>query len=190
MSQQELLIQVVDVLYRLEIPYLITGSWASTIQGEPRSSHDIDLVVSLDTRKISRLVDSFSPPRFYVDRNAMRTAIEKHSMFNLLDTTEGDKVDFWMLTNEPWDRSRWIRRVEVRLWGREFWISSPEDTILAKLRWSILCGGSEKQFGDALRVFELNAPTLDFDYLSQWAKTLGAESLWLRIQAESNLGKD
>ncbi len=34
MSQQELLIQVVDVLHRLEISYLITGSWASTIQGE------------------------------------------------------------------------------------------------------------------------------------------------------------
>ena len=27
-------------------------------------------------------------------------------MFNLLALTEGDKVDFWILTEEPFDRSR------------------------------------------------------------------------------------
>jgi len=37
----------------------------------------------------------------------------------------------------------------------EIWVSSPEDTILAKLRWANLSGGSEKQFIDALRVYEV-----------------------------------
>ncbi len=38
-------------------------------------------------------------------------------------------------------------------------------TILAKLRWAKLSGGSEKQFTDALRVFEVQAGELDLDYL-------------------------
>jgi hypothetical protein len=36
--------------------------------------------------------------------------------------------------------------------GLEMQVSSPEDTILAKLRWAKLLGGSEKQITDALRV--------------------------------------
>jgi len=30
------------------IDYLLTGSLASSLQGEPRSTHDIDVVVSMD----------------------------------------------------------------------------------------------------------------------------------------------
>jgi hypothetical protein len=41
------------------------------------------------------------------------------------------------------------------------WVSSPEDTILAKLRWADISGGSEKQFTDALRVFEVQQGNVD-----------------------------
>jgi hypothetical protein len=100
MSQQELLIKVVDVLRALDIQYLITGSWASTLQGEPRSTHDIDLVVSLAVDKIDPLLKEFTGDRFYLDRTSMQQAIAHQTMFNLLDTHEGDKVDFWILTED------------------------------------------------------------------------------------------
>jgi len=47
MSQQELLAKVVSVLESLGVDYMVTGSLASSIQGEPRSTHDIDLVVAI-----------------------------------------------------------------------------------------------------------------------------------------------
>ncbi len=47
MSQQELLAKVVTELDMLEIEYMVTGSIVSSLQGEPRSTHDIDIVVNL-----------------------------------------------------------------------------------------------------------------------------------------------
>ena len=64
-------------------------------------------------------------------------------------------------------------------------VSSPEDTILAKLRWSKLSGGSEKQFIDAMRVYEVQYRKLDLDYIENWVKKLSVESFWKRLRDEA-----
>ena len=47
MSQQELLKRVVRILDGAKIKYMLTGSVVSSLQGEPRSTHDIDIVVAI-----------------------------------------------------------------------------------------------------------------------------------------------
>jgi hypothetical protein len=54
-----------------------------------------------------------------------------------------------------------------------------------KLRWAELSGGSQKQFTDALRVYEVQHSVLDLDYLDNWARRLGVEPLWQRLRAEA-----
>jgi hypothetical protein len=54
-----------------------------------------------------------------------------------------------------------------------------------KLRRADLSGGSEKQFRDALRVYEVQYGVLDLDYLNTWAVQLGVEPLWQRLCAEA-----
>ena len=66
-------------------------------------------------------------------------------------------------------------------------VSSPEDTILAKLRWAKLSGGSEKQFTDALRVYEVQFRSLDMEYLHSWAKKLDVESMLQKLQEEAEV---
>ncbi len=66
--------------------------------------------------------------------------------------------------------------------GTTFQVSKPEDTILAKLRWAKMSGGSEKQFTDALRVYEVQYEQLDLLYLKNWVKRLGVDELWQRLQ--------
>jgi predicted nucleotidyltransferase len=46
MSQQELLRKVIEALGDARIEYMLTGSVVSSLQGEPRSTHDIDMVVA------------------------------------------------------------------------------------------------------------------------------------------------
>jgi len=53
------------------------------------------------------------------------------------------------------------------------------------LRWAKLSGGSEKQFTDALRVYEVQYGKLDINYLEQWVKKLNIESLWKRLVNEA-----
>src|SRR4030067_1236054 len=181
MSQQELLKKVIQVLDQAGIHYMITGSVVSSLQGEPRSTHDIDMVIAIQKSAPKKLVDAFPPPDFYLDENSIVDAINEQSMFNLIDVTAGDKVDFWILTNDPFYQSRFSRRVIEEFMGLKMQVSSPEDTILAKLRWAKLSGGSEKQFTDALRVYEVQRGKLDMDYLELWAKTLDVAPLWRKL---------
>jgi len=185
MSQQELLKKVIRALDQAGIAYMITGSVASSLQGEPRSTHDMDMVVAIQKSAARCFVEAFPPPDFYVDENSILDAIDKQSMFNLIEVSTGDKVDFWILTDEPFDRSRFSRRIVEEFMGLKLHVSSPEDTILVKLRWAVFAGGSEKQFTDALRVYEVQYGKLDIEYLGTWAKKLNVESLWQRLLDEA-----
>lgn len=185
MSQQELLKRVVETLTDLGIDYMVTGSMASSLQGEPRSTHDIDLVVALPASAAKALAAAFPPPAFYLTEESILDAIHHRSMCNLLSLTEGEKVDFWILTEEPFDQVRFSRKCSEEVLGLKLQVSSPEDTILAKLKWAKLAGGSEKQLTDALRVYETQRAKLDHNYLNQWATQLGVDALWNQVQASA-----
>lgn len=185
MSQPELLTQVVAALDDAGIEYMITGSIVSSLQGEPRLTHDLDVLLAVETEHLDDLLAAFPAPRFYVDEEAVEDAIRTSGMFNVIDTVEGDKIDFWLLRDEPFDRSRFRRRYWERLFDTDVAVSSPEDTILAKLWWARLSGDSEKYLRDALRVFEVQTPELDDAYLEEWARRLEVDDLMRRIREES-----
>lgn len=185
MSQQELLKKAIQALDQAGIQYMITGSLASSLQGEPRSTHDIDMVIAIEESKVHQLIEAFPPPNFYLNEDSILDAINRQSMFNLIDVNVGDKVDFWILTEEPFDQSRFSRKISEEFTGLKMQVSTPEDTILAKLRWVKLSGGSEKQFTDALRVYEVQYGKLNIDYLKHWVKELDVESLWKRLVNEA-----
>lgn len=177
MLQPKLLRYLLSVLNDVGIDYMVTGSIVSSLQGEPRATHDVDLVIQIPSSSVASLMKAFPPPDFYLSENSINEAIQRKTMFNLLDTKEGDKVDFWILTDEPFDVSRFERKFELDIFGFKMKVSRPEDTILAKLRWAKLSGGSEKQFTDALRVYEVQYDVLDFNYLENWALRLQVNKL-------------
>ena len=185
MSQQELLKKVIQVLDQAGIQYMMTGSLASSLQGEPRATHDIDMVIAIQESKVYKLIETFSPPDFYLYEDSILGAINRQSMFSLIDVNVGDKVDFWILTEGPFDQSRFSRKISEEFMGFKMEVSTPEGTILAKLRWAEISGGSEKQFTDALRVYEVQYGKLDIDYLRHWVKKLDVESLWKRLVDEA-----
>ncbi|MEO8414766.1 MAG: hypothetical protein ABI472_13960 [Ginsengibacter sp.] len=185
MLQPKLLVKVLDLLHENQIDYMITGSLVSSIQGEPRATHDIDILVNITQNAIPALIAAFQPPDYYLSEFAIEEAIQRKSMFNLLDTTEGDKADFWILTDEPFDQSRFERKYGEKILGISMKISTPEDTILMKLRWAKLSGGSEKQFIDALRVYEVQYVNLDLTYMEKWSETLQIKEIWERLKQEA-----
>jgi hypothetical protein len=142
------------------MPWMLTGSIASSLYGEPRLTHAIDVIVQVTAEDALKLAISFPKPRYYLDEaQSIMDMVREAPMFNLIDTDSGDKVDFW--------------------------IPSPEDVILSKLSWLVLAGGSEKQFRDALRVFEVQHAKLDLAYCEAWALRLGAADLWPRLLTEA-----
>lgn len=162
---------------------MLTGSLASSYQGIPRATHDIDLVVDMVAHHVEPLIIAFPPPRFYLDRTAVFEAVRVRGHFNLLDTNEGDKIDFWLLTVEPFDQSRFARRQKADIGGLALDIGTPEDTILMKLSWAMKSGGSERQHLDAKGVFEVQFATLDMAYIDFWAAKLGIGEAWRQLRA-------
>ena len=177
MSQADLLRRVTTALDGAAIPYMLTGSLASSLQGAPRATHDIDLVVAVETDDVDRLLAALRDPDVYLDEVSAVDAVRSRGMFNLIDPLTGDKVDFWLLTGDDFDQARFARRITVAALGVELAVSKPEDTILMKLRWARDSGGSQKQIADAVAVYEVQGSTLDQAYLDEWAVRLGLTGL-------------
>ncbi len=163
---------------------MLTGSIVSSLQGEPRSTHDMDFVVALDSTSATAFIRAMRGTDFYFDEQSVPKAIESAGMFNVIDPRAGLKVDFWMLTDEPFDRSRFRRKIQEDVLGMSLWVSSPEDTILAKLRWAQLSGGSQKQLLDAVRVYEIQHSRLDLEYVERWVDALDVGEEWQALLEE------
>jgi hypothetical protein len=201
----------VDILRTLETigaPYMIIGAFAGTVYGITRVTYDIDIVVALSESHIQALAAAYPLPRYYADPLQMRDSIRLGIMFNIIDTSRGEKADLVPLTMASRYREAFRRRVRqmVDIPGAkpfEVWCARPEDVIVGKLMaWAE--GRSRKHETDIyeMMVFHyLDAdPTLgaafDQAYVDARAKALGVEvhELWEAIKSaahqEANRTKD
>ena len=65
MLEPNLFLVFLKPLNRAKIKYMVTGSVAGVIYGEPRLTHDIDLVVELNIDQAHELAGLFPPEQFY-----------------------------------------------------------------------------------------------------------------------------
>jgi hypothetical protein len=178
MEQDELLRRVVEALERLHLSYLVTGSMATILYGEPRFTNDIDVVVQLGQDQVEALVGEFSPAEFYFDAEQMRSAISRQRQFNIIHPGSGLKVDVMIPAMDEFDRSRFARGRRVRpAQDYEADFAAPEDVILKKLQYYTE-GGSEKHLRDIAGVLRISSGDVDRDYVARWAERLGVLEAW------------
>ncbi len=130
-----------DILHTLEdigAPYMIIGAFAAIQYGTTRVTYDIDIVVDLSEEHIEALTVAYLFPRYYADPVQMRDSIRLGIMFNIIDTSRGEKADLMPLTMASRYRQAFQRRVRqtIDLSGTEpfeVWCARPEDVILGKL---------------------------------------------------------
>lgn len=172
-DQSELLTTISSFLDHHRIPYMITGAWSVIFYGRPRASHDIDFVVELYEGDIDRTLVALRdlPAEFSVQPEAVIQSIKERTMFNIIHLPTYLKLDFWLLQDDPFDRSRFKRRKRVQALNHVMVFASPEDTILQKLRW-YKQAKIEKHVIDAAFVYQIQQKQLDMKYLADWAKKL------------------
>jgi hypothetical protein len=182
-----LIIHVFELLDRLRIPAMLSGAHASGIYGAARSTHDIDIVIQLSRDHVEDLIAAFPAEEFYVSRIAVEEAIREERTFNVVHYASGEKIDFWMLKSEPFSQSAFARRRQEPYGGRLIPVSSPEDTIVQKLRWFRLWDRNETQMSDARSVFEIQYPHLDLAYIEYWIAQLGLDDLWQELRSKAEI---
>jgi len=78
----DIALRVARVLDRLGVAYFLGGSLASSLQGEPRATNDIDLVVELGEEQVEAFAAALGPD-FEVDEPALRAAARTRSSENI-----------------------------------------------------------------------------------------------------------
>lgn len=154
------------------IAFMLTGSMAMNYYAQPRMTRDIDIVVEVSRNHADALAALFAPT-FYVDADMIREAVDRTTMFNIVDNESIVKVDFVIRKSDAFRQEEFARRRRVHIDGFETWIVSREDLILSKLVWAA-AGSSERQLRDVRNL--MNAD-LDRSYLAQWATRLGVGAL-------------
>lgn len=165
--------------------YFVGGSVASSLQGEPRATNDIDFVVSLSPAKVGALSAALGSD-FEVDQAMLRDALVRGTCANLFYLPVVTKVDVFGLGAGPFDEAEFARRRRVRVnaAGQELFVKSPEDTVLRKLlRYREGGGVSDKQWRDVVEVLRVSGREMAPRYLDAWAQRLAIEPLLARARA-------
>lgn len=183
-TQRDILLQVVEHLEDLHIPYMVVGSFASSYWGRPRFTHDADIVVEVSLEKAPVLAHALEA-QFYAPAFAIEKASQERSHFNIIHLEHAFKVDFWVRKDEEFARRSFARRRRVTMFERQVFISSAEDTILSKLQWYKASPVLGQQLKDALEVYETQQPDVDEAYLDRWAAALTVSDLLVGIRAEA-----
>jgi hypothetical protein len=177
MSYAEVLRCIVPKLERSDIDYMITGSIAAAYYGLARATYDLDIVISATPDKLKTLIQLLPKEQYYAVLQDALDAYRHHSMFNVLDTLSGWKVDFIFKKPVPFHEEAFRRRTAVTFEEVATCLISTEDLIVSKLEWAKM-GESERQIRDAAVVLEKRQLKLDRPYIEKWIKELGLTAQW------------
>ncbi|HJQ69119.1 MAG TPA: hypothetical protein VKA70_09115 [Blastocatellia bacterium] len=187
-EQLEVLFKVLAVLERLNIDYVIGGSFASSAHGFARATMDVDLLAAISREHANLLVSELGS-EFYADEQSIRRATDEQRHFNIIHIDTSFKIDVFVAKPGGFDEKQLERR-RLRVINdepeRTAYVATAEDTILAKLKWYRLGNEvSDRQWQDVIGVIKIQAGRLDTDYLKQWADTLGVSDLLERALAQA-----
>ncbi len=173
-------LRVIQELDKLNVPYLVGGSLASALYGEPRATIDADLVADLKSEHAAPLVRALSG-EFYIAQEAVLDAIRAQRSFNAIHLATSFKVDIFVRKKRAFDDAQFARRTRQVVATdpeRTAYIATAEDTILAKLEWYKTGGSvSERQWRDILGMLKTQSSALDQTYLRRMASQLQVTDL-------------
>lgn len=187
-SLAEFLESAVTTLRAAEVPFMITGSLASSHYGAPRTTQDVDFVVELTPARACDLVRRFLLAGYYVSEEAAIEAVEVDGQFNVIDASSGWKLDLICRKARRFSRTEFDRRRSVTVLEVATAMVSPEDLVVAKLEWA-KASDSELQLRDVVAVVQAQGETLDHSYIDRWVEELGLTAQWRRVKAAAGPGE-
>jgi len=186
MSAAKVFREVIAALEQANIPYMLTGSFASNLYGTGRATQDIDLVIAASPDQMRTLQSFFRSTDYYFDLQQALDAARQRSMFNILDMAHGWKIDLIFLKPGAYHQEAFQRRVLTETEGVPVVAATAEDLIIAKMDWARM-GESLRQLHDVAGVLKVRKDLLDRSYIEKWVKELGLGNEWARARQLAGL---
>ena len=184
MPEPDLLELFVAPLEAIGVRYLVTGSVAATLYGEPRATHDIDLVVDLTAAQASALPRAFPEDAFYLpppEVVALEAGRERRGHFNVIHHASGLKADFYLVGQDELHAWAFEHARRYDMGPLEISLAPPEYVITRKLEFHRE-GGSPKHLRDIRAMLEISADLIDRPTLEHWIQQRGLEASWAEVQ--------
>nr|HID12709.1 hypothetical protein [Anaerolineae bacterium] len=165
---------VIEVLERLDIPYMVVGGFAAIFYGEPRLTLDVDILVDMKWHHVAPFVAAFPIPDYYASEEGIHDSLQRCYPFNVIQPSTGAKVDLVPLPHDPFTRAVFRRRqrLEYDEAGHTAVFITPEDIVVAKLR-AFQETGSDRHLRDARGVLVTQWEDLDLETVRRRARALG-----------------
>lgn len=172
MPGHDFILTFVEPLNRLGIDYMVTGAVASILYGEPRLTHDIDIVMILKPGDIDRFRSEFPEDDYYCPpAEVLSTEVHRPSNahFNLIHHTTGLKADCYIYSGDELHIWAFNNRREITLNGLQVKLAPPEYVIIRKLQY-YQESGSQKHLDDVRSILTHSADLIDREFLQSELK--------------------
>jgi len=177
----EALIKFFAALDGCGIAYVVGGSFASSVWGQPRQTNDLDISLRIDSSSAGCLVVALGPD-FVADEGEILRCLEESDPYRSVQFLHLEtmlKIDGFIPKESPFSESVFERARPVSIAPGVFAnCMSPEDTVIQKLRWFDLGNRvSDRQWNDIVQVLEVQHTNLDRAYMQEWAAHFGLKDL-------------
>lgn len=170
-----------------KLNYMITGSVASIVYGDPRLTHDIDIVLDLNELDIFSFVAAFPANEFYVAPiEVIRDEILRtdRGHFKLIHIDTGFKADIFLKGNSELHRWALERTKKIDFQGIILSVAPPEYVIIRKLEY-FKEGHSDKHLADVRNILTTSPDIIDLGFIDTYSAQHGLADLWGRVKQET-----
>jgi hypothetical protein len=158
-----------DILNQNKFRYFITGSVAAIAYGDPRLTHDIDLVINLNESEIEKFIRAYPADLFYCPPvEVIKTELNRKSRghFILIHHESGFKADIYLTGDEELHQWAMKNSREIQLEGTTIFIAPPEYVIIKKLEF-YKERRQQKHLTDIEGILANSRELIDFDFLNK-----------------------
>jgi hypothetical protein len=189
MSFEEFLIAIIGVLDNSGIDYMLGGAVGAWAWGEPRSTQDIDLVISMSAEESTKLsqelekIEIYLPPKIMLE-NLYETRADLP--LNAIHGASGFKAEmFPVRAGDDLRRSAFSRRRQVDFGSEvgKVYVHSPEDLIVYKLIYFSI-SQQTKHIRDIGSILKVSGKELNFEHIEYWVQEKGLQRVWEEIKGQ------
>jgi hypothetical protein len=192
MLAPDLFLVFLERLDQAGIRYVVTGSVAVIVYGDPRMTHDIDLVVELQRSQVKGLLEVFPEDEFYCPPSealAVECARSTRGHFNIIHHATGFKADVYPTGN---DRLLAWAINNPRMFdfgGIRIRVAPPEYVIVKKLEY-FKEGRSHKHVSDIRGMLEASSDLIATEKLDELIRQQGLCDVWKIVVSDSAGGEN
>ena len=178
----------VSPLNRSGIRYMVTGAVAAIVYGEPRLTHDIDVVISLAPADVASLVDAFPVTDFYVPMaEVILTEIGRpaHGHFNIIHRATALKADFYPVGDDPLHTWAMDHRITIPVSNQDIQLAPPEYVVIRKLEYFRM-GGSDRHLRDIRAMLRIAPDRINTSFIAAQVDRLGLQHEWAALRSNTD----